>query len=75
MDIPKKIQFCSLTELQEKIFITKWVEEWRDEISAIFVKEYNDIVVVSTVCPHFLGGNGTSSKPIKVAMQMASLVF
>jgi len=45
--------FCPVIELRQKGFITKWVEELRDEITAI----YNDgvIRVVSSVCPHFGG--------------------
>ena len=33
--------------------MTKWVDEWRDEISA-FVAD-GSIYVLSTVCPHFGG--------------------
>ena len=53
MDIPAKIQFCSITELHQKKIITKWVDSWRDEISAI--SNNGDIAVFSTICPHFGG--------------------
>ena len=53
MHIPEKIRFCSITELQEKKIITKWIDGWRDEVSAVFVD--NNIVVYSTICPHFGG--------------------
>lgn len=55
MSVPEKIRFCSIKELEKEKSITKWVDEWGDEVSAIFIKEDNDIKVVSTVCPHFGG--------------------
>lgn len=53
MNVSKKIQFCSIAELQEKKIVTKWIDEWRDEVSAIFIDD--NILVFSTICPHFGG--------------------
>ena len=47
------IRFCSLSELEAKGRVTRWIEEWRDELSAFSLD--SEIVVVSTVCPHFGG--------------------
>ncbi len=66
MEIPEKIRFCSVDELHEKVFITKWIDEWRDEISAIFIKEDNDIVVLSTICPHFGGDMELIQNPTRL---------
>ena len=47
------LKFCTLTELKKKQKITRWVEDWRDEISAIFLDGV--VTVLSSVCPHFGG--------------------
>ena len=45
--------FCSVTELKKELRITKWMDELRDEISAFYID--GNILVLSTVCPHFGG--------------------
>lgn len=47
------LRFCSLAELRAKRRVTKWVDDWRDEISAFSVN--SEIVVISSICPHFGG--------------------
>jgi nitrite reductase/ring-hydroxylating ferredoxin subunit len=51
--IPRKLKFCKIEELEESTQITKWVDEWKDEISAYWME--GEIVVLSTICPHFGG--------------------
>ena len=51
--IPRKIKFCKIDELKESAPITKWVDEWKDEISAFLVE--GEILVLSSICPHFGG--------------------
>ena len=53
MDFPTSIDFCSISELKKKKRVTKWVSEWRDELSAFYID--GKIYVLSTVCPHFGG--------------------
>jgi nitrite reductase/ring-hydroxylating ferredoxin subunit len=53
MDVPTKIIFCSIEELKQKRMITRWINEWRDEISAVHLDD--SLIVLSTVCPHFGG--------------------
>lgn len=48
-----RIPFCSLTELQEHRRVTKWMDELRDEVTALLLDE--DIIVRSSVCVH-MGG-------------------
>ena len=55
MNAADRIRFCSIEELRDKKIITKWVNEWRDEISALFVQEDDSISVFSSICPHFGG--------------------
>jgi nitrite reductase/ring-hydroxylating ferredoxin subunit len=64
MSISEKIRFCTIAELKEKTIITKWVENWRDEVSAIFTE--NNIVVFSTICPHFGGEMELVKSPIQL---------
>lgn len=45
--------FCSVTELKKELRVTKWMDELRDEISAFYID--GEILVMSTVCPHFGG--------------------
>ena len=56
----KKIIFCSVKEVEAKEIVTKWVLEWRDEISALIFKD--ELYVLSTICPHFGGEFNYSSK-------------
>jgi len=49
----QRYQFCTLVELSQKKSITRWVEELRDEIMAVF--SAGEIFVISSVCPHFAG--------------------
>jgi len=51
--IPRKLKFCKIEELKEVAQITKWVDEWKDELSAFWVE--GKIVVLSSICPHFGG--------------------
>ena len=64
MSVSNKIQFCTIAELKEKKIITKWIEDWRDEVSAIFSED--NIVVFSTVCPHFGGELKLIHKPARL---------
>ena len=45
--------FCQVAELKTKKSITRWVDELRDEITAVYLSD--KIQVVSSVCPHFGG--------------------
>ena len=45
--------FCSVSELKRQKRITKWMDEFRDEVSAFYLND--TISVMSTVCPHFGG--------------------
>ena len=51
--IPQSIKFCSIEELKNRGSIVKYIEAWRDEISAFMVDQ--TIFVASSVCPHFGG--------------------
>ena len=46
-------RFCSVAELQREKRVTRFVDELRDEISAVLVG--GEIYVVSSICPHFGG--------------------
>jgi nitrite reductase/ring-hydroxylating ferredoxin subunit len=48
-----KIIFCQVEDVENNLIVTKWVDEWKDEISALTYE--GDIYVLSTICPH-LGG-------------------
>ncbi|TSC63365.1 MAG: hypothetical protein G01um1014106_511 [Parcubacteria group bacterium Gr01-1014_106] len=48
-----RIPFCTLAELQEQKKITKWVDAFRDEITALSLN--GEILVTSSVCLH-MGG-------------------
>ncbi len=51
-----RIPFCALEELRARKRITKWIDELRDEITALDLG--NRIVVRSSVCLH-MGGEFT----------------
>ena len=53
VSIPQSIKFCSIEELKSKGSIVKYIEVWRDEITAFIEDE--TIFVASTICPHFGG--------------------
>jgi nitrite reductase/ring-hydroxylating ferredoxin subunit len=48
-----RITFCKVEDVEKKSIVTKWVDEWKDEISALIYE--GDIYVLSTICPHFGG--------------------
>lgn len=48
-----KAVFCSIQELQIRGRITRWMEELRDEITAI--RSEDELHVFSSICPHFGG--------------------
>ncbi len=52
-----RIRLCSLQELRSQRRITRWMEELRDEITALFLPGER-IVVLSSVCVH-MGGEFT----------------
>jgi nitrite reductase/ring-hydroxylating ferredoxin subunit len=49
-----KLSFCNLSDLKKKKFITKWYEEFNDEICGIYISEQK-IYFYSSICPHFGG--------------------
>ena len=53
VDVPTKIKICRVDEVKKRKIVTKWVPEWRDEISALLFRD--TIYVMSTICPHFGG--------------------
>ncbi len=50
MGEPKTLQFCSVAELKDKRRVTKWVDELRDELTALYID--GKILVTSSVCFH-----------------------
>lgn len=46
-------RFCSVSELRQAGSITRWVDELKDEITALYCK--NEIKVWSSICPHYGG--------------------
>lgn len=50
-----KIFICKLSELKDKKYLIKWIEEWKDELIVYWVKSSNEIKVKSSICPHFGG--------------------
>jgi nitrite reductase/ring-hydroxylating ferredoxin subunit len=46
-------RFCRLSELRATKQITRWVDELRDELTALVLD--GELVVFSSVCPHFGG--------------------
>ena len=48
-----RIQLCTESELRSTVRVTKWINEWNDEISAFY--DNGTIIILSTVCPHFGG--------------------
>jgi len=53
INIPESIMFCTIEELKRQGSVTKYVDEWRDEISAFVADRI--IFVLSSICPHFGG--------------------
>jgi nitrite reductase (NADH) small subunit len=51
--IPEQFDFCSIAALKRHGRITRWIEVWRDELTAVRVR--GRIHVFSSVCPHFGG--------------------
>ena len=47
------VALCSLDELRREKRVTRWIEQLRDEIMAVFVG--GNIRVMSAICPHFGG--------------------
>ena len=52
--VPQSIVFCTLSLLREQKLQRRWIDEWRDELCAVYVNE--EVFVYSGVCPHFGGG-------------------
>lgn len=50
---PRVVPFCTLTELHEKRRVTRWMEELRDEVTAVLLGD--EILVRSSICLH-MGG-------------------
>lgn len=46
-----RIQFCELEELKRVRRVTKWVDELRDELTALYLGD-KQIVVMSSICLH-----------------------
>lgn len=46
-----RLVFCGMEELRERRRVTKWVEELRDELTALYLGE-DQIVVLSSICLH-----------------------
>jgi nitrite reductase/ring-hydroxylating ferredoxin subunit len=63
MSVPARVDLCGVEELRAAKRLTRWVEELRDELTALFLDD--GIRVLSTVCPHFggeLDGDGSSGE-------------
>ena len=50
-----KVFICSLDKLNSEKTITKWIEEWKDEIILFKDKLSGRIKIFSSICPHFGG--------------------
>ena len=50
MDTNDSMVFCSVKELKEKKRVTKWIDELKDELTAVYLQE--KIIVTSSVCFH-----------------------
>lgn len=50
MTTEEKLAFCSVKELKLLRRVTKWVDELRDELTALYVN--GEIIVTSSVCFH-----------------------
>ncbi len=48
-----KIKICNLSQLEDKNYFVKWVDEVKDEL--IVFKNDKKIYVKSSICPHFGG--------------------
>jgi nitrite reductase/ring-hydroxylating ferredoxin subunit len=53
MTAPAMHRLCSLRQLRANRRLTCWVDELRDEITALFLGD--ELLVFSSVCPHFGG--------------------
>lgn len=53
MASPRKIDFCSLSELKEKGSVTRVIEGLNDEVTAYWAD--GKVAVYSSVCPHWGG--------------------
>jgi nitrite reductase/ring-hydroxylating ferredoxin subunit len=47
------VRLCALSELRREGRVTRWVDELRDEVTAVDAE--SGILVFSSVCPHFGG--------------------
>ena len=50
-----KVFICTLDKLNSEKTITKWIEEWKDEIILFKDKLSGRIKIFSSICPHFGG--------------------
>jgi nitrite reductase/ring-hydroxylating ferredoxin subunit len=48
-----KIKICKLSQLIDKGYIKRWIDELNDEI--ILFRNENKIYIKSSICPHFGG--------------------
>lgn len=46
----ERLLFCSVKELKHRRRVTKWVDQLRDELTALYIN--NQIIVTSSVCFH-----------------------
>jgi hypothetical protein len=37
--IPDKIKICTVEEINKKRFLSKWIDEWRDEVAVVIYNE------------------------------------
>ena len=57
----KEYFFCCVDDLKRETKITKWIDDLKDEISAIYID--GKYYVYSTICPHFGGEFEIERKP------------
>ncbi len=50
-----KVFICTVDKLNSEKTITKWIEEWKDEIILFKDKRSGKINIFSSICPHFGG--------------------
>ncbi len=48
-----EVEFCAVAEVKARRVVTRWVDELRDEVTALW--DGDEIRVISSVCPHFGG--------------------
>lgn len=53
MENARRISFCALSELRTEEKVTKWVDELKDELTALLLD--GKVIVTSSVCLH-MGG-------------------